>query len=640
MHAWNGWILRVDLTSGVIEKKSFASDFALKWLGGEGFGARILWDEVGPEVEDGLDPRNLLIYATGPLTGTIAPSSGRLEIVTKSPLTGIFGDSNAGGHFAPELKAAGYDALVITGKAARPVYLLVNDGEVQIRDASHLWGRTVPDTDRLLKEETGDTDIQISCIGPGGENLVRFAIAMNNIDRAPGWTGCGAVAGSKKLKAIAVRGTGGVSVARPSEFEQACRQAREKLKSFRLLPPLRKFGTNYLYSAFYVNGFCHLNNYNVAQCSEDHYRQICPEEWARYLQSLRGCHGCPLHCQHFAAVKEGAYRGVAGGAYEFGSFQPYLNSYGSSSIPFAMAATQFCNDYGIDGSEPGMLLAWATDCFKKGIITRKDTDGLVLDWGDQATALKLLRRIVYREGFGNILAEGLWRAARKLGPDAQELAQTIKGRPSVEGVVRASYGCALASATSTRGGDHLKGFPHLEFLNPAPETSMKFFGHPQAGNRSSPEGKAGMTVYGKNIYTLIDMLGLCKYHSSPPLVPINEADYAAMLSAATGFDLSPGDLLVAAERVYNLEQAYNIRLGLSRKDDSLPSVFFNTPLSNGPLKGFVLQRPAFEKMLDEYYAHRGWDVNTGVPARATLEALGMPDVADALEKFKPKPTGA
>ncbi len=624
MHGWTGTILYVDLSSGLVEKRPFDQTFAAKWIGGEGFGAKILWDEVGAGVKDGLDPGNVLIYAASPLTGTLAPGSGRLEIVTKSPLTGIFGDSNSGGHFAPELKNAGFDALVIKGKADRPVYLRIDDGTVEIRDASHLWGKTVPETDSALKRDLGDKGIQVSCIGPAGENLVRFAILMNNLDRAPGWTGCGAVAGSKNLKAVAVRGSHGVTVAQPGRFEDACRRARQKLMGFGLMPTLRKFGTNYLYAPFYRGGFAHQNNYDIAQCSEDYYHGIRPEEWAKYLEHNQGCHGCPVHCRHFASVKQGAYQGVAGGGYEFGCFQAYLNWYGSPSIPFAMAATQLCNDYGMDGSEPGMLLAWATDCYRKGILTEKETDGLKLEWGDQATALQLIRKMVYREGVGDLLAEGLWRASQKLGPDAARLAYTIKGRPSVEGNVRASYGCALASVTSTRGGDHLKGWPHFEFLGPSPSQSEKQWGHPDAGNGLSPEGKIAMTVYGKNFYTLVDMVGLCKFHSSPPLVPINENDLASMLSAATGIEFDGGALLTAADRVYTLEHVYNIRCGWKRTDDTLPQEYFSRPLSNGPLKGFQLEKDKFEKILSEYYQYRGWDSETGIPTAARLKELGIP----------------
>ncbi|MDZ4247253.1 MAG: aldehyde ferredoxin oxidoreductase N-terminal domain-containing protein, partial [Dehalococcoidia bacterium] len=229
MFGWAGTILDVNLSSGEIIKKPLLPGFARKWLGGEGFGAKILWDLVGPEVSDALDEGNVLIYTTGPLTGTLAPSGGRLEIITKSPLTGSFGDSNAGGHFAPELKNAGYDAIIIRGRAAAPVYLWIGDEVVQIRDAQHLWGKPVSETDKTLKKELGDENIQVSCIGPAGEHQVRFAILMNNLTRAPGWAGCGAVAGSKNLKAVVVRGTGGVTIAEPDVFHQACLSAREKV---------------------------------------------------------------------------------------------------------------------------------------------------------------------------------------------------------------------------------------------------------------------------------------------------------------------------------------------------------------------------------------------------------------------------
>ncbi|MFC1967888.1 aldehyde ferredoxin oxidoreductase N-terminal domain-containing protein, partial [Chloroflexota bacterium] len=251
MYGWQGTILRVDLSEARITEEPLRLDFARKWLGGEGFGAKLLWDEVGPQVKDALEPENILLFTTGPLSGTLAPGSGRLEIVSKHAMSGIFGDSNAGGFFAPELKQAGYDMLIVQGKAERPVYLWIDDDIVQIRDASQLWGKTISETDAAIKDELGDQNIQISCIGPGGENLVRFAILINNLSRAPGTTGCGAVAGSKNLKAVAVRGTRGSKVARPEEFEQACWLAREKVNKLSRTPTRRRVGSMYLVSVYF-----------------------------------------------------------------------------------------------------------------------------------------------------------------------------------------------------------------------------------------------------------------------------------------------------------------------------------------------------------------------------------------------------
>ena len=396
MYGWAGTILRVDLTEKEIVRQPLKLDFAKKWLGGEGFGAKVLWDEVGPEVEDGLDPRNLLIYTTGPLTSTLAPGCGRLEIVTKSPLTGIFGDSNAGGDFAPEFKQAGYDMIVIGGRAENPVYLWIDDDKVEIRDASYLWGKTVSETDKAIKEELGDENVQVSCIGPAGENQVRFAILMNNLDRAPAWSGCGAVAGSKMLKAVVVRGTKGVRIAHPDEFEQACWEAREKIKDTFSAKNYRQQGTMFLIRAMYGSGVAQLHNYSITQCPESHLEQISGEKWVdEYVVKEvgnQGCYGCNIQCGHYCVIEEGPYAGLAARGFEYGAMCGWLLSYGSPNLAFAQAASQYCNDNGLDAAEPGYILAWLTDCFKRGIISEKDIDGLVLEWGDETVAFAVLRK--------------------------------------------------------------------------------------------------------------------------------------------------------------------------------------------------------------------------------------------------------
>ncbi len=632
MFGWAGNLLDIDLTSGLIAKQPLEPGFARKWLGGEGFGAKLLWDNVGPQVKDALDEGNVLIYTTGALTGTMAPSTGRLEIVTKSPLTGGFGDSNAGGHFAPELKAAGYDALIIRGKSPKPVYLWISNDRVEIRDAGHLWGKTVSETNHQLKKELGDAEVQVSCIGPGGEHRVRFAILVNNLVRAPGWAGCGAVAGSKNLKAVAVRGTGGIGIARPAEFEKACWEARQKVLKLQLLPTMRRMGTMFLIRGQYTRGVGQVQNYNVTQCSESHVEKIDGENWVREnVAGNSGCHGCSLHCSHYSVIKNGSYAGLAADGFEYGAITGFIYSYGSDSLPFGMEAVRLCNEYGLDASQPGYLLAWATDCYKRGLLGPEESDNLVLDWGDQKVGLELLRRMAYREGMlGNLLAEGLGKAAGLLGKGSEYYAQTIKGKFSQENSTRASYGRALASSTSTRGADHLKGWPNFEDQGVPPEIAVKWFGDARASDGKSHQGKSLMNTYYRHICTLMDSLGTCKFPSRwmCPMDGIDEHDYARLLSAATGVDFSVDELMTAAKRIYVLEVVFNARLGFGRKDDTIPEMYFKEPFNSGPHKGHILKRENFAEMLDEYYRHWGFDVATGIPTRETLEQLGMQDVAD------------
>lgn len=633
MYGYAGAILEINLSSGSIQKKALDPGYARKWIGGEGFGAKILWDEVGPEVEDGLDSRNVLILASGPLNGTMAPSSGRFEVIAKSPLTGIFGDSNAGGHYAPEFKQAGYDVIVIKGRAEKPVYIWIDDDVVQIRNAAHLWGKTIPEADAAIKAELGDKHIQVSCIGPAGENLVRFATIMNNLVRAPGWTGSGAVAGSKNLKAIAVRGTRGIKIARPDEFEEACREAREKVRKNPQSRTLARTGTMYLARQFYVGGYASLRNFSQASCSPEYFQKISGENWVEnFTRGRQGCHACEVQCGHNVTVKEGPYKGDYGGGFEFGSLGSWIFWYGSDNLALAVAATKYCNDNGIDGTEPGILLAWATDCYQRGILTKDDTDGLELDWGDEKVALEILGRINRRQGFGNLLAEGLGRAAKKLGRGSEYFAQTIKGRPSLEAGVRATYGTAIASVTSSRGADHLRGWPHFEYAALPEERSLKRWGHRKTGDGRSPEGKAPMTAYGQALHTIMDLLGTCKFHTRLGLEGLMEEDFARLLSLATGMDITVPELMTAADRIYNLERCYNVRLGISRKDDYLPEMYYKEPLQGGPLSGQVIEKAGFDQMLDDFYKFRGWDAATGVPTRRTLVELNLEDVADDLEK--------
>ncbi|MDP2744461.1 MAG: aldehyde ferredoxin oxidoreductase family protein [Dehalococcoidia bacterium] len=634
MYGWSGKLLRVDLSKGGVARQPLDEAFALKWLGGEGFGAKILWDGATPQVADGLDERNLLIFSTGVLTGTPAPASGRLEIVARSAITGIFGDSNSGGHFAPALKQAGYDALIIEGKAAVPVYLWIDDDRVEIRDARHLWGRTVPETEEILRRELG-ADVQIACIGPGGENLVRFAVIVSSPTRVAGWGGVGAVAGSKRLKAVVVRGTKGIRVARPQELQQACWEIR--LKAERVLSGQyrnrRKMGTMELVDPISRHGMGTFNNFGLSEVTESHLENISGEKFAaEFAIASLGCYACGQQCSHFAVIKNGPYKGIASEGFEFGSLGSFLMWYGSTNMAFGIAISKYCTDYGVDASEVALLLAWAADCLQKGILTEKDTDGLALGFGDERAALELLRRITFREGFGDLLAEGLARAAKASGKEAGKYAYTIKGRISQEATPRGNYACALATATSTRGADHLKGWP---IFRAPPEVSMKLWGHPEAGNPLSHEGKAAIVIKAQHLCTLQDILGTCKFYSRPPLDGLDEHDYARILSPLIGVDLTGEDLMGVAERVWNLEKAFNVRSGMSRKDDTLPQMFFDVPYPAGPLKGFKMEKEKFEHLLDEYYRLRGWDVESSIPTRSTLERLGLGDVADEMERRLP-----
>ncbi|MDZ4247263.1 MAG: aldehyde ferredoxin oxidoreductase C-terminal domain-containing protein, partial [Dehalococcoidia bacterium] len=391
--------------------------------------------------------------------------------------------------------------------------------------------------------------------------------------------------------------------------------------------------------AMYSHGYGQIQNYNIAQCPESHLEQISGERFAEeYADKTMGCYGCELHCSHFSSVKKGPFAGVKSEGYEYGATTGFFYAYGSPNLAFALAAAKYCNDYGMDSTEAGFLLAWSTDCYKRGILNNEDTGGLVLDWGDEKVGMEIIKKIVKREGIGNIFAEGLSRAARIIGRDTEYYAHTVKGRNSEESSVRANYSFALSSATSTRGGDHLKGFPMFTNLGASEKMSEEQWGHPEAGNPRSPRGKSKMNAYIRNICTLVDIIGSCKFISKwlAPRDGLIESEYAPMVSAAIGEDLSPEDLMRVAERVYNLERAFNARLGFTRKDDTIPEKYFREPFERGPLKGYKHSEEEFNLMLEEYYGYCGWDLETGWPTRETLERLDMGDVADELYGKKNK----
>ncbi|MBI4330313.1 MAG: aldehyde ferredoxin oxidoreductase C-terminal domain-containing protein, partial [Chloroflexi bacterium] len=376
---------------------------------------------------------------------------------------------------------------------------------------------------------------------------------------------------------------------------------------------------------------------NIAQCPESHLEQISGEKFAEeYIDSNEGCYGCELHCSHFSSVKKGPYAGAMGGGYEYGATTGFYYAYGSPGLDFVLAATRYCNDVGMDSTEPGFLLAWSTDCYQRGIINSEDTGGLALDWGDHKVAMEVMRKIVSRDGFGNVLAEGLSRAARAMGKGSEYHAHTVKGRNSEESSIRANYSFALSSSTSTRGGDHLKGFPMFTNIGASKKLSQEAWGHPEAGNPHSPLGKSKMNAYVRNICTLVDIIGSCKMPSKwlAPRDGLVEDEYAPMVSAATGIDFSGADLMTIAERVYNLERAYNARLGLTRKEDTIPEMYFREPFGDGPLKGYKHSEEDFNRMLDDYYDYCGWDRETGWPRAETLKRLCMEDVARELYRQK------
>lgn len=637
-YGWAGTILDVDLTSGKVKKIPLTMETAKNYIGGSGLAARMLYNEPD-HGGDPFSPKNVIMITGGPLSGTTAPSSGRYTIVTRSPQTGIYLRTNGGGFFAPEMKWAGYDHLVIRGKAKSPVYLWILDDRVEIRDASHLWGKDTWETQRIIREELDDQEIQSLKIGPAGENLCISSCVIGNLSRAAGKGSPGAAFGSKNLKAIAVRGTKGVGVAKPDEFMQACIDLQERMKQDPLYDYHTRYGTvkwvlDPIAKAAWVPGLSFEGLY-----SDEFYK--------KYYDKNVSCFSCPLHCSHWYSDKEGKYKGAEGEGLEANAAIYGCMVMGVTNAAFACKYNTVCNQLGLHTDNPGCGIAWAMQLYKDGIITKEDTGGIDLTPGNEEAILEMVHKIAYREGIGDILDAYPLKAAEKLGKGSLPYVDHVKGMTGRGAGVENAAEWALALAVSTRGRDHLVGaasHAYVKTVDGMLEPSAQF-GEKHYGDRRitveawyvSPK-KAEYVYDFEQIYALCDMTGVCKFASEMALFTEgwHMEEFANLLSLATGVDFTVEDINKAAERELLLERAYNARLGLRRIDD-YPVVFYwqlkyGEPHPRYGGKELPLTKEQFDFLLDEYYKLRGIDPKTGVPTKKRLVQVGLKDVADDLAK--------
>jgi len=625
-YGWMGTILRVDLSQGTIEKEPLSEDLAHNFVGGRGINSKILYDETGPGTEP-LSPENRLIIGTGPAIGTLGPSAGRFTVTAKSPLTGILGDGNGGGDFGPELKFAGYDHIVIQGKAEKPVYLWINDGEVIIKDARHLWGKSTWEAEEIIRQELGDKDIRTLCIGQAGENLVRFACTVGSGYGTPGRTGTGGVMGSKNLKAIAVRGSQSVKVADPEKYMEIVRKWYSDIRRHPFYPTLSGIGMSYLMKWGNQSFTLPVRNAQATHWPEEEFSQYHGENFSpRHKVRDWSCFACPTHCKKFSLVKEGAYAGEKGMQSEgmsLGALGPLI---GSGDYPFTLKATNLCNEYGLDTVSAGAAIAVAMEWFQRGIITTEDTDGLELTWGNREVIIELLRKIATREGFGNILAEGAAKAARKIGKGAEKYEHEGPKGMSMTPERNLHLDTVLCYSMNTRGYEILRG--HLIAV---PKDSSG-----KAMNAMSYDPLWAEVAIGRHqMFTAADLLEICKFNIDWMMfgAGFGVERMAELLSAITGVDFSEERLRQASDRVSDIEKAYIAREGMRREHDNPPGDYFERPQLDGPDKGWLLDREKFEGLKDRYYELKGWDKKTGVPAREELERVGLEYVADEMEKM-------
>ena len=604
MKTWCGYtgkVLEVNLSNETIVKSDLDAAMAKEYMGGKGFGAKILYEQL-PNQIDPLSSENMLVFATGPLTGTFAPASGRFEVCTKSPATDLWLDSNCGGYFGPELKFAGYDLMIIKGKADKPVLLIINNDKVKLKSAADLWGRDTITTHKEIKDRLGK-DFRVSCIGPAGEKGVRFAGIISEY-RALGRGGAGAVMGSKNLKAVAVRGTQSIAIANPDKFMRTCREAFNELANHPDTGGGRqKYGTNVILSLMDEAGIHPVRNFQKGKF--DGSSKLNEESVAGLYTRNKACFGCPIYCSKIAEVKEGKYKGSLTEGPEYENVWAFGANCENADPAAIVQAEYLCDYYGLDGISTGVVISFLMEGVEKGIIKESDV-GFPLSFGDDEAIIKAIHLIGKREGPGNLWGEGVKRLSAQI-PNTEELAMHVKGLELPAYDPRGSTGMSLAYATSDRGGCHLRSWPIGEELL-ATEQRMDLF---------STEFKPELVKTQQDLFCLINCIGMCLFAT----FALNLKQITPFLYATTGIEnfSSSEELLKTGERVNNLVRLFNIREGLRADLDTLPERFFTEPLKEGPCKDRVVD---LKQLKEDYYFVRGWDPD-GIPTEDKLKELGI-----------------
>ena len=597
-----GKILRVDLTERRISTEKLDAEIAKKFIGGKGLGAKILYDSLKLGT-DPLSPENILIFASGPLTATLAPTSARWAVVTKSPLTNIFLDCQVGGYFGAAMKLAGFDCIIMEGKADSPVYLWVHDGNAEILNAGDLWGKGCFETENTLKKRLGES-AHVASIGPAGENLVRYACISVDKYRQAGRGGAGAVMGSKNLKAVAVRSASyKIEYADPEGFREAAKKALKVIRENSFIPLRRKYGTPVWVAP--VNKAALLPTRNFRTGVFEKAENISGETMRDKIVVKDGtCYNCIIQCWKYTHVESGKYKvdELAGPEYE--SIALLGSDCGVGSIEAVAHANMLCDDLGLDTISTGNSIAFAMECYERGLLTAEDTDGLELKFGNADAEIEMVKKIAYRKGLGNLLAEGVRRASKKIGDGSERFAMHVKGLEIPGYDPRGAFGMALAYATSDRGACHQRAWTVRAEIEGKLEP------------RFSTKGRARFVKETQDERAMCFSLVLCDF------APLEVKHFVELLNKATGFNFTVEDYLKTGERIWNLTRLFNVREGITRKDDTLPPRFMEEPLPEGATKGQVVTKEMLDEMLDEYYALRGWDKN-GVPTEEKLKELGL-----------------
>ena len=615
MLGYAGKILNVDLTTGKVHVEKLTEETAKKYIGGIGLGMKLYLSNSKAGV-DPLSPENPLVLALGPVSGTMFPTGGNGHaFISKSPATNGVGEAVSHGTFGAELKRAGYDAVILTGKAEKPVYLWIDDDSVQLLDASQVWGKSPSETEDAIKTELGDYYVRVASIGLAGEKQSKIACIINDKTRAAGRTGLGAVMGSKNLKAIAVRGTHDIIVAKPEEFMEMVKEFHERMKG----PAAQKYRTLGTPENLMIQNALYCmptRNYNNAHF--DNAEKVSGEALnERYIAKIIACNSCAMRCEHEAVIRDGPYKGTMA-RMEYDNLWALGPNCGVDKLDAIIKAAELCNYYGLDAQSAGVTVSFVMDCHEKGILTHEDLGGIDAHFGNADALIQLIEKIGNREGIGNMLADGVKAAAEKIGKNSAVLAQQIKGLEVTGYDLRCLKTAALGFAVSFRGADHNRSGAYAIDLKG------------KVDRLKAEKGRGKLVKDSEDLYALIDSLIICK--NAKGTLYKEAADMAKLYSLVTGADMTAEELSLAGERIINLAKLINLREGLTREDDTLPWKVMNQPIpDDGPAKGAVVTEDELDLLLDDYYQARGWSVE-GVPSKAKLQELGLEEFSKIIKE--------
>mgnify|MGYP001028753349 CR=1 FL=1 len=624
-----GKILRVDLSTGKIRTEG-TRKYAKKTLGGRGVNSLIMLNEIDPKIK-WCDPENLLCFGVGSLVGTMAPGACRVDVSTINVFSGGKGSANVGGFWGPELKYAGFDNIIIVGKSKEPVYLYINNSQVELRDASLVWGKTIFETENILRRELGDNNIEIALIGPAGENRVKGSAIIVDTAKAAGGSGVGCVMGDKKLKAIVVRGRGKIDVAEPERFMKEVTKCYQQCVN-------EAFGVRWRNSPYNLYSDPEWEGWNtnmVVKNGQDDYWE--KEKEIRLMnhrtgipsmqKGVRACYVCPTGCIPYMEVNKGKYKGTKGEGFWINTIMGHACRFDISDPESVVKSWFLTNELGLDGDYVAAGLSWIFECYEKGFITKEDTDGLELTWGNGSALNELIRKLAYREGIGDLLADGMIETARKIGHNSEYYLIHIKGQPSIE-PFRIPKGWGLAVSTSPVAGKHLRG---------ATMGSKRFGPKPRPGdfNVIDYKNQAKNVVWQGKTKELEDNLGICNYVGTWGGANFLTIDnFVELVNAGMGLDLTEEEIMNHYAVVgRNLEKAFNaLHTNLCREDDLPPKRFRKEKVKSGPYKGFKADEDKYNEMLDEFYEYWGWDKKIGMQTRTGLRKLGLEDIAEKLAR--------